>query len=108
MTKLLKNYPAPHKEVAGGVSQVSTLMPQHSKTHRARSGSPMDVFLIEAGHPEPVLVSRIDHGHAGDVRDWFCYTKPIGADLKVIARPRVDTHPGFCIHTAGSDSDSAV
>jgi hypothetical protein len=40
----------------------------------------MDVFLIEAGHPESIPVSGIDHGHADDLRDWFCYTKPLGRD----------------------------
>jgi hypothetical protein len=81
-------------------------MSLQSKARGTRSGSVTDVFLIETGHLERVLVSSADHAYAGDLRDWFCYTKPIGGDLTIIARPRNKAYPGFCVHTAGSDSDA--
>jgi hypothetical protein len=77
------------------------------RARETRSGPLMDVFLVEVGRPESILVSGIDDGWADDLRDWFCYTKPIGGDLKVIARPRIERHPGFCVHIAGSDANAA-
>ena len=80
-------------------------MSWQSKPRGAGSESVMDVFLIEAGHPERILVSAIDRARADDLLNWFCYTKPMGGDLKIIARPRSRSHPVFCVHTAGTDID---
>jgi hypothetical protein len=76
-----------------------------SKARGTRSGPVMDLFLIEADHPEKILVSGLKQGQADDLRDWFCYTKPIGSDVKIVARPRARTRPGFSVRIAGSDAN---
>ena len=67
----------------------------------------MEFFSAQPDRIDQVLASDLDSLQAGDLRDWFCYTKPLGGDVKLIARPLTKTDPAFCVHTAGNDAKSA-
>ena len=62
----------------------------------------MDVFVVGPDHTKRVLCADIDPGSADDLREWLCFVKPIGGDLKVVAQLRNTEYAEFCVHTAGT------
>jgi hypothetical protein len=64
----------------------------------------MDVFTVEADNTERMLASNLDTRGTVELRDWFSYTKPMGQDVKVVARPSAKAEALFSIHAAGNRS----
>ncbi len=46
----------------------------------------MDVYAIHAGGGEELLVAGLSRAEVNDIKEWFWYTKPLGADVKILVR----------------------
>jgi len=65
----------------------------------------MDLYTVQSVETGEPLASDMDACNIDDLLDWFCYTKPLGADIKVVARPTVKGEPVFCVHAVGNKPD---
>jgi hypothetical protein len=68
----------------------------------------MDVFTVQPDDTEQVLASGLDSEEVDELREWFCYTKPIGDDMKLVARPASEKEFIFCVHAAGNAPEAHV
>ncbi len=66
----------------------------------------MDVFIIRSDGGEELLASGLSSAEIDALREWFCYTKPLGQSMKIAVRP-AHKHSGFSVVTAGNEPDSA-
>jgi hypothetical protein len=68
----------------------------------------MDVLSVHPDNTEEVLASDLDTRWIDELHDWFCYTKPINQDLKVVARTNSEGDVLFCVHAAGNQAGKPV
>ena len=47
-------------------------------------------------------VSGLNPDEIHGLWEWFCYTKPIGPTIRVVA-PASSSHAGFCVVAAGNE-----
>ena len=66
----------------------------------------MDILTIEADRGERILASGIESSGADELREWFCYTKPLTEDMIVIARTNPHGDQIFSVHVAGNGSQT--
>jgi hypothetical protein len=64
----------------------------------------MDVFSVHPDKSEEVLASGLDTQWVEELHDWFCYTKPISHDLKIVARANSEGDILFSIRAAGNQA----
>ena len=66
----------------------------------------MDLLSVQTDRREQMLASGLDSWQAEELREWFCYTKTMGEDMKVVARTSPEGDRIFCVHTAGTGSQN--
>jgi len=57
---------------------------------------------VQTDHGNELLASRLEPAELDVLREWFCYTKPIGPSIKIIATPASDEPSGFCVVATGN------
>ena len=63
----------------------------------------MEIIKVSAEEDEVVLASDVSAVELDEIREWLCYTKPIGHSMKVIARPAPLGDSVFRVRTTGTD-----
>jgi hypothetical protein len=81
-------------------------MPLVKRLKASRRGT-MDVFKVASDGGEELLASGLSSKEIADLRDWFCYTKPLGHGMKIAVRPAPQSGGGFSLVTAGQQLDCA-
>jgi hypothetical protein len=66
----------------------------------------MDVFKVRPDNTEELLASGLSSHEIYELREWFSYTKPLGSDMKVVARQTSKGTPAFSVHAAGNEAES--
>ena len=61
----------------------------------------MDVVAIQGNH-ERLLATGVDAAQMDDLREWFCYIKPLGEDMIVVAHSESNEDPVFRVHVSGT------
>jgi hypothetical protein len=46
----------------------------------------MEVFQVQCDGKEHLVASGLSPAEAYDLWEWWCYTKPLGPDVKVVVR----------------------
>jgi hypothetical protein len=67
----------------------------------------VDVFKVRSDGGEELLASGLGSEETAALREWFCYTKPLGQGIKIEARAVPDLDSGFSVVTAGHQPDAA-
>jgi hypothetical protein len=62
----------------------------------------MDVFRVEPDDTEQIVASGISQLEMHELLDWFRNVKPIGRDLKLVARPACERAAVLSVSAAGS------
>jgi hypothetical protein len=62
----------------------------------------MDVFRVEPDNTEQIVASDISQLEMHELLDWFRNVKPIGRDLKLVARPACEQTAVLSVSAAGS------
>jgi hypothetical protein len=65
----------------------------------------VDVFRVRSDGCEDVLVSGLSSGEIAEIREWFCYTKPMDRNMRIVVRPSSDADSGFSVVTAGHQAE---
>jgi hypothetical protein len=65
----------------------------------------MEVFRVRSDGAEELLASGLTSEETGDIREWFCYTKPMDRGMKIVARPMPGGDSVFSVVTAGYEPD---
>ena len=52
---------------------------------------------------EQLVVSGLEPGEVRALKDWFCYTKPIGPSRRVVVLPAPGGRIGFCVLATGNE-----
>lgn len=66
----------------------------------------MDVFRVRSDGAEDLLASGLSSEETGDLREWFCYTKPMERSMKIVARAMPGGDSVFSVVTAGCEPDA--
>jgi len=66
----------------------------------------MDVFRVRSDGAEDLLASGLSSEETDELREWFCYTKPMGHSMKIVARPTPGGDSVFSLVTAGYEPDA--
>jgi hypothetical protein len=74
-------------------------MPFQRKT-RSRSAN---LFIVQPDRTERLLASGLNPVKLQELQDWFCYTKPVGTSMKIVARRALKTTPIFRVVAAGTE-----
>ena len=64
----------------------------------------MDVFRVEPDDTEQIVASDISQLEMHELLEWFRHVKPIGRDLKLVARPAYERATVLSISAAGSEA----
>jgi len=51
---------------------------------------------------EEVTAHGLDTSEIDDLREWFCYTKPLGRSVKIVAMPAQEGSPYLSVLSAGT------
>jgi hypothetical protein len=57
---------------------------------------------FQTEHGNDAVLSGLDAAEIDELREWFCYTKPLGPDIRIAATP-ASGGSGFCVVAAGMD-----
>ena len=66
----------------------------------------MDVFIVRFDGVEELLASGLSSVETDEVREWFCYTKPLGPSVKIAVGP-ARSALGFSVVATGQELDIA-
>ena len=66
----------------------------------------MDVFRVRSDGAEELLASELSAEEVDALREWFCYTKPLGHGMKIAVRSAPKSGSGFSVVTAGQVPDT--
>lgn len=55
---------------------------------------------------DQIIASGLDAEEIEELRDWYCYTKPIGPSIKIAATPAHEGSPGLFVLSAGTEPGS--
>ena len=64
----------------------------------------MDVYAIHAGGSEEMLAAGLSQSEVNDIKEWFSYTKPLGADVKILVRKASKVLDSLTCTGAGAES----
>ena len=67
----------------------------------------MDVFKVRSDGAEDLLASGLSSGETDELREWFCYTKPMDRSMKIVARSTPQGVSIFSVVTAGYETDAS-
>jgi hypothetical protein len=49
-----------------------------------------------------LVCSGLEPDELDELREWFCYTKPMGPGIKIVATPESGEQTGFCVEATGN------
>jgi hypothetical protein len=61
----------------------------------------IDVFIVRNEGCEQLLAAGLDAREAGELQEWWRYTKPLGSDVKIVVRADFRTIASF--RTTGTE-----
>jgi hypothetical protein len=62
----------------------------------------MDLIEVRSDGNERLIASDLTPGEVDEVLDWWRYTKPFGANAKIVVRE--NSNNAFCVSTTGTAS----
>ena len=68
----------------------------------------MDVFRVRSDGVEEPLAAGLSPGEIEQLRDWFCYTKPLGSSMKIVTRSKAISGACFSVLIAGHEPGPAM
>jgi hypothetical protein len=73
----------------------------------------MELVTLSTEKGEEVLAADMTTEEFDDLREWFCYTKPLGRSMNVVARPTPEEESVFHVRATGtvpgpSDEDALI
>jgi hypothetical protein len=63
----------------------------------------MDFATAQEDGTRELLVCDLSPAEIDQFREWFCYTKPFGRSMKVVALPKSRGGSIFCVRATGTD-----
>jgi len=57
---------------------------------------------VKPDHGKKLLASGLEPDELAELREWFCYTKPLGPSIRIAATPASGGFDGFCVVAAGN------
>ena len=63
----------------------------------------VDVFRVGFNGSEELLASGLSSEEVDEIREWFCYTKPMERSMRIVVRSAPNS--GFSVLTAGHQSE---
>ena len=76
----------------------------NQKYHSSVEGL-VDVLRVQHDGSEVLLASGLHPAEVDGLREWFCYTKPIGRGMKIVLRPTSEKDSTFTVLAAGTEPD---
>jgi hypothetical protein len=67
----------------------------------------MDVFRVRSDGAEELLASGLSSKEIAALREWFCYTKPLGHGVKIAVRSGPNSGSEFSVIASGHEPDAA-
>jgi hypothetical protein len=67
----------------------------------------VDIFSVQHDGREDLVASGIHPAEVDGLREWFCYTKPIGRTLRIVVRPTSQGDSAFSVLAAGTEPEPA-
>jgi hypothetical protein len=78
------------------------------QTHRSRCvEGTVDIFRVHRDGSEDLLASGLPPAELDGLREWFCYTKPLGCDVRIEIRPSAAGGCAFSLLAAGTEPEPA-
>ena len=72
----------------------------------------MDAFKVRSDGREELLASGLNSPDLEDLRDWFCYTKPLDGSMRIVVRDEAEAAVRFSVvavgHVAGPAETSSA
>jgi hypothetical protein len=65
----------------------------------------MDIFRVQPDGSEDLVASGLQPAEVDGLREWFCYTKPIGRGVKIVVRPVSEGESAFSVVAAGTEPE---
>jgi len=65
----------------------------------------MDIFRVQPDGSEDLVASGLQPSEVDGLREWFCYTKPIGRGMKIVVRPIFEGESAFSVVAAGTEPE---
>ena len=80
------------------------MTPRCRKRRHLRMEEPaVEIVTVSVEEGEEVLASDVSSAELDELREWFCYTKPIGRGMNIIARSTSGGESGFHVRATGTD-----
>jgi len=67
----------------------------------------MNAFKVRLDGREELLASGLDSADLEELRDWFCYTKPLDGSMRIVVRDELGAVVRFSAVTAGHVAERA-
>jgi hypothetical protein len=65
----------------------------------------VDIYRVQQDGSEDLVVSGIPPAEVPGLREWFCYTKPIGRATRIVVRPTSQGDSAFTVQAAGTEPE---
>jgi len=65
----------------------------------------VDVFRVQRDGSEDLVASGLQPAEVDGLREWFCYTKPIGRGMRIVVRPTSEGDSAFSMLAAGTEPE---
>jgi hypothetical protein len=65
----------------------------------------MDIFRVQQDGSEDLVASGLHPAEVDGLLEWFCYTKPIGRDVRIVVRPTSEGDSEFSVLAAGTEPE---
>ena len=66
----------------------------------------MDIFRVQHDGSEDLVVAGLHPAEVDGLREWFCYTKPIGRGMRIVVRPTSEEDSAFSVLAAGTEPET--
>jgi hypothetical protein len=65
----------------------------------------VDIFRVQQDGSEDLVASGLHPAEVDGLREWFCYTKPIGRGVRIVVRPTYEGDSEFSVLAAGTEPE---
>jgi len=65
----------------------------------------VDIFRVQQDGSEELVASGLGPAEVEGLREWFCYTKPIGRGMRIVVRPTYEGDSEFSVLAAGTEPE---
>ena len=62
------------------------------------------IVAVQTDHRKELIFSGLEAAELDELREWFCYTKPMGPSIKIVATPASTERAGFCVVATGTET----